>query len=95
MFTVVDVPEGIHQYKFNVDGEWLYEPSEVCFLSFVLNKFYAGFCILYLSLFCSHEWPSFCLDIVTIMKFSAFILRHLDDSMSNLIASIFVFEKIT
>lgn len=28
MFTVVDVAEGIHQYKFNVDGEWLYEPSE-------------------------------------------------------------------
>jgi len=29
MFTVVDVPEGVHQYKFNVDGEWLYEPTEV------------------------------------------------------------------
>lgn len=26
--TIVDLPEGEHQYKFLVDGEWMHDPSE-------------------------------------------------------------------
>ena len=27
--TIVDLPEGDHQYKFFVDGEWRHDPSLV------------------------------------------------------------------
>ena len=27
--TIVDLPEGEHQYKFLVDGEWMHDPTEV------------------------------------------------------------------
>lgn len=45
--TIIDLPEGEHQYKFYVDGEWKHDPglvsrlfrtSIVSFLS-VLSKF--------------------------------------------------------
>ena len=28
--AIVDLPEGDHEYKFYVDGEWLHNPDEVC-----------------------------------------------------------------
>ena len=28
--AIVDLPEGEHEYKFFVDGEWLHNPDEVC-----------------------------------------------------------------
>lgn len=34
--AILDLPEGEHQYKFFVDGQWVHDPSEVtlsCFLS--------------------------------------------------------------
>lgn len=27
--AIVDLPEGEHQYKFYVDGQWTHDPSEV------------------------------------------------------------------
>lgn len=30
--AILDLPEGEHQYKFFVDGQWTHDPSEVCFL---------------------------------------------------------------
>ena len=27
--AIVDLPEGEHQYKFYVDGDWLHNPDEV------------------------------------------------------------------
>jgi len=29
--AIVDLPEGEHQYKFLIDGEWKHNPSEVTF----------------------------------------------------------------
>ena len=29
-FTIVDLPEGDHEYKFSVDGNWQHNPTEVC-----------------------------------------------------------------
>jgi hypothetical protein len=29
--TIIDLPEGEHQYKFYVDGEWKHDPGVVCF----------------------------------------------------------------
>jgi hypothetical protein len=28
--TIIDLPEGEHQYKFFVDGEWRHDPGVVC-----------------------------------------------------------------
>jgi hypothetical protein len=28
--TIIDLPEGEHQYKFCVDGEWKHDPGVVC-----------------------------------------------------------------
>lgn len=28
--TIIDLPEGEHQYKFYVDGEWKHDPGVVC-----------------------------------------------------------------
>lgn len=28
--AIVDLPEGEHQYKFYVDGQWTHDPAEVC-----------------------------------------------------------------
>ena len=30
--AILDLPEGEHQYKFFVDGQWTHDPSEVLFL---------------------------------------------------------------
>lgn len=27
--AILDLPEGEHQYKFFVDGQWVHDPSEV------------------------------------------------------------------
>ena len=32
-YTVVEVPEGTHQYKYYIDGDWKCHPNEVCCLS--------------------------------------------------------------
>lgn len=32
-FTIVDLPEGEHEYKFYVDGQWVTNPGEVCYIS--------------------------------------------------------------
>jgi len=29
----VEVPEGTHQYKYYIDGDWLCHPNEVCCLA--------------------------------------------------------------
>jgi len=34
-YTVVDVPEGTHQYKYYVDGDWVCHPNEVCCQNYV------------------------------------------------------------
>lgn len=31
--AILDLPEGEHQYKFFVDGQWTHDPSEVVFSS--------------------------------------------------------------
>jgi len=31
--AILDLPEGEHQYKFFVDGQWTHDPSEVAFFS--------------------------------------------------------------
>lgn len=28
--TIIDLPEGEHQYKYFVDGEWRHDPTVVC-----------------------------------------------------------------
>ena len=28
--AIVELPEGRHEYKFFVDGQWLHDPNEVC-----------------------------------------------------------------
>ncbi len=28
--TIIDLPEGRHEYKFYVDGQWVHDPGEVC-----------------------------------------------------------------
>lgn len=39
--TIIDLPEGEHQYKYFVDGEWRHDPTVVscvmAFLFFVIN----------------------------------------------------------
>lgn len=30
--TIIDLPEGEHQYKYFVDGEWRHDPTMVCFI---------------------------------------------------------------
>lgn len=34
--TIIDLPEGEHQYKFFVDGEWRHDPGLVSYI-FKLN----------------------------------------------------------
>lgn len=34
--TIIDLPEGEHQYKYFVDGEWRHDPTVVC----NLQRFY-------------------------------------------------------
>ena len=35
--TIVDLPEGDHQYKFFVDGEWRHDPGLVRYLKFEIQ----------------------------------------------------------
>ena len=39
--AIVDLPEGRHEYKFFVDGQWLHDPNEV---SSMLYMSVASFC---------------------------------------------------
>lgn len=32
--TIVELPEGEHQYKFVVDGKWEHDPNQVIFILF-------------------------------------------------------------
>lgn len=36
--TIIDLPEGDHQYKFCVDGEWKHDPKLVCIIFFFITK---------------------------------------------------------
>lgn len=33
--TIIDLPEGEHQYKYFVDGEWRHDPTVVCSSNFI------------------------------------------------------------
>lgn len=33
--TIVDLPEGEHQYKFVVDGRWEHDPNQVIFKAYL------------------------------------------------------------
>lgn len=35
--TIIELPEGEHQYKFFVDGSWQHNPSEVYLLNFSVS----------------------------------------------------------
>ena len=35
--TIVDLPEGDHQYKFYVDGEWKHDPRLVCCMTLSID----------------------------------------------------------
>lgn len=37
--AILDLPEGEHQYKFFVDGQWVHDPSEVMFKGLSLQIF--------------------------------------------------------
>ena len=58
--TIIDLPEGTHQYRFYVDGNWAYEQSEVKFWS--LHTSYYAINLRFSSLFricyacCFTEW---------------------------------------
>lgn len=43
--TIIDLPEGEHEYKFYVDGEWKHDPKIVCMIK---NTFLAIFTHNYL-----------------------------------------------
>jgi hypothetical protein len=38
--TIVDLPEGEHQYKFVVDGKWEHDPNQVR-IQFIFNLFFS------------------------------------------------------
>ena len=38
--TIVDLPEGEHQYKFVVDGRWEHDPNQVIFKTIFVSKLY-------------------------------------------------------
>lgn len=48
--TIIDLPEGEHQYKFFVDGEWRHDPGLVS-IAFVNLKLYFIFTICYILLY--------------------------------------------
>jgi len=35
MFTIINVPQGVHQYKFLVDGRWVCHPYEVYLVALI------------------------------------------------------------
>lgn len=37
-FTILDLPEGEHQYKFYVDGQWVHDPNEVIGVSLLIQS---------------------------------------------------------
>lgn len=37
-FTILDLPEGEHQYKFYVDGQWVHDPNEVIEVSLLIQR---------------------------------------------------------
>lgn len=32
---ILDIPEGEHQYKFQVDGQWIHSPNQVKLLFYI------------------------------------------------------------
>jgi len=36
-FTIIDLPEGIHEYKYFVDGEWVCDNKQVCIHAIFIN----------------------------------------------------------
>lgn len=45
--AIVDLPEGEHQYKFLIDDEWKFNPSEVIINLFVIVVFHYFLCLIY------------------------------------------------
>lgn len=45
LFTIVELPEGVHQYKYFVDGQWVCDEKEVGEIEFqhCLNACYSKF----------------------------------------------------
>jgi len=35
-YTIIDLPEGTHHYRFMVDGQWRCDPKEVCVIVVLL-----------------------------------------------------------
>lgn len=43
--TIIDLPEGEHEYKFFVDGEWKHDPKIVSYVTNVFNVIQPNYCI--------------------------------------------------
>jgi len=35
-YTIIDLPEGTHHYRFMVDGQWRCDPKEACVTAYLL-----------------------------------------------------------
>lgn len=52
-FTILDLPEGEHQYKFYVDGQWVHDPNEVIEVSLLIQRSSSNECFaLYQKIVC-------------------------------------------
>ncbi|VDN16476.1 unnamed protein product [Dibothriocephalus latus] len=43
-YTIIDLPEGEHQYKFIVDGQWKLGKDQVCCVYLCYSLFYSRIC---------------------------------------------------
>lgn len=78
--TIIDLPEGDHQYKFCVDGEWRHDPklvSDEIFMvethsnSFVITKFVCKF--FFRARFCVYLWAHLNQILSKVNRFAIFI----------------------
>lgn len=53
--TIIDLPEGEHQYKYFVDGEWRHDPSVVSYKLYFVVLIFKG-SVYTLKLFYFRKW---------------------------------------
>jgi len=67
-FTIIDLPVGLHQYKYFVDGQWHCDDKEVSCVAYnLLPLLWGGYCVPWVCLFVSfrvHDLSIFCVCFV-------------------------------
>lgn len=75
--TIIDLPEGEHQYKFYVDGEWKHDPGVVCVWNKITQEHIEKYFLLWTSLFCHLFFFSASLTMKWVLKTTWCLWRSL------------------